>query len=249
MNTERFTGRSLNYARYRPSYPAALLDYLYGEAGFPERGDIADIGAGTGIFSRLLLERGSAVACVEPNAEMRGQLETVLAGHPRALILAAPAESTTLPDAGVDAITAAQAFHWFDRQAFRQEARRILRPGGKVVLIWNSTDRGHPFIHAHNAVHDRFCPGYTARQADQVESPGAFDDFFAHTCEMRVFDNSFDTDEESYVGRSLSSSYSPREDDPNAAPFVEALRQVFRRHAAGGILRFPNITRCYVGEV
>ncbi len=251
-NTGRFTGKSELYARFRPSYPAGMLDFLYaeaGEVGLSPRSVVADIGAGTGIFSRLLLERGSEVYCVEPNTDMRGQLETAMAAYPRAHIVSAPAEATTLPDGSVDFITAAQAFHWFDRAAFRREARRILRPGGKVILVWNNADREHPFMKAHDAVHDIFCPGYTDRTAAKQESPEEYNDFFAHPCTLHVFENTFETDLQGYVGRALSSSYAPKEGTPEAEGLAAALTKVFEAHSRNGLLLYPNRTSCYIGEV
>ncbi len=246
---QRFTGKADNYARFRPSYPAALLDDLYDEFGVSQAGEIADIGAGTGIFSRLLLARGSTVVCVEPNDEMRGQLESSLRGHPNARVISAPAEATALPDASIGCITVAQAFHWFDRSAFRAEARRILRPGGKVALIWNRQDREAPFIQAQHALHAKFCTSYNSHPMDDLETPASFDDFFAARCMLRTYPNGYDTDEEAYIGRCLSSSYAPKLSDANHAAYVAALRGLFSRYAVGGLLHIPNNTSCYLGHV
>lgn len=246
---QRFTGKAGIYARFRPSYPEALLNYLYGEAGFTQASEIADIGAGTGIFSRLLLARGSKVCCVEPNDEMRAQLEASLRGIPNARVIAAPAEATTLPNAGVDFITAAQAFHWFDRAAFRAEARRILRPGGKVALVWNIQESTDPFIQALDALHVQFCEGYEGHRMHTVDEPETFDDFFAARCALRTCPNAYETDEQHFIGRCLSSSYAPREGDANHAAYVAALRDLFACYAPGGLLRVSNNTHCYLGEV
>src|SRR5688572_11917621 len=96
--TERFTGRASDYARYRPGYPASVLDLLHHGIGIPIGAEIADIGAGTGIFTRILLEAGHPVAAVEPNAAMREVMTGELSGYPRFRAVDGTAEATTLPD-------------------------------------------------------------------------------------------------------------------------------------------------------
>ena len=101
---------------------------------------VADIASGTGIWTKMLLENGNAVYGVEPNADMRQAGERLLAGFPKLISIGGNAEATTLPDAGVDFVTAAQAAHWFDRERARQEFVRILKPGGWLVLLWNERE-------------------------------------------------------------------------------------------------------------
>lgn len=145
---ERISSRVDSYVKYRPSYPQDLIDYLYETVGIA--GEIADIGAGTGIFSKLLLNRGSYVTAVEPNQPMRETAESDLGGKPGFRIVSGSAEETGLPDQSVNHIVCAQSFHWFDRDAAQMEFRRILKPGGKVVLIWNSRiTQGTPFLEAY----------------------------------------------------------------------------------------------------
>ena len=139
MNSrERFSNRVDSYLKYRPSYPKEAIDYLYDFVGLRSNSKIADIGSGTGIFSKLLLERGSYVIGVEPNQAMRVADEQMLESNPNFQTISGSAESTGLPDQSVEFIVCAQAFHWFDRLAAQTEFRRILQPGGRVILIWNS---------------------------------------------------------------------------------------------------------------
>ena len=137
MNEERFSSRAETYAQYRPTYADGFMEYLYTEVGLNAGSVIADIGSGTGILADLLLRRGGTVYGVEPNDDMRRIAEDDLARHGSFVSVNATAEMTSLPEASVDFITVAQAFHWFDRQKFRAECRRLLRPGGKVILVWN----------------------------------------------------------------------------------------------------------------
>ena len=111
--TERFSDRAENYAKYRPGYPDEMLQYFRDLVTPPAT--VADIGSGTGILTRQLLNSGYELYAVEPNEAMRREAERTLSGHPGFRSMDGTAEATTLADRSVDLITCAQAFHWFDR--------------------------------------------------------------------------------------------------------------------------------------
>ena len=138
---QRFTDRVGDYVSYRPGYPETLIDAVIDLVGSRSAAVVADIGAGTGIFTRSLVARGLQVYAVEPNAAMRTAAERGLADAPNFSAIDGSAEATGLADESVDLITAAQAFHWFDKSAARQEFERILKSGGRVALIWNRRPR------------------------------------------------------------------------------------------------------------
>ena len=121
------------YERSRPGYPEAALDWL-----LPEDAKVVlDLGAGTGKLTRQLAARGLEVIAVEPSDGMRAQLQAVL---PDVRALAGAAEQIPLPDASVDAVLAAQAWHWVDVKRAVPEVARILRPRGRLGLVWNTRD-------------------------------------------------------------------------------------------------------------
>ncbi len=132
-----FAAQADTYARGRPDYPAGLAAWLRGTLGLGAGKTVVDLGAGTGKFSRLLGATGATVIAVEPVAEMRGQL---LRSLPDVEALDGTAEAIPLADASVDAIVCAQAFHWFANTTAMAEIRRVLRPGGKLGLVWNVRD-------------------------------------------------------------------------------------------------------------
>lgn len=249
MNVEKFTGKAGVYARYRPSYAPAFIDYLYDTVGFSPESTVADIGAGTGILSRQLLAWGSRVVCVEPNADMRREAERALSDHPGFEPVDAAAEDTGLVDHSVDFITVAQAFHWFDRDRFRAECRRVLRPGRKVVLVWNSRVADTGFFKDNEQICLTWCTDFNGFGGGSDKDPGAYAGFFKDGCDYMEFENDRVLTLGQFIGGSLSASYAPREGDAGHRPFIEALTSLFHRFAGGGLLTIPHITRSYTGEV
>ncbi|MEM9275170.1 MAG: class I SAM-dependent methyltransferase [Cyanobacteria bacterium P01_F01_bin.143] len=137
MNPQtRFSNRAEDYAKYRPSYASEAIDCIL--EGIKEEDQLiaADIGAGTGISSRLLADRGMRVFAIEPNVTMRQVAEA----HSLVEFRDGSAEATRLPDKSVDLITCFQAFHWFKFEPTLQEFARILKPTGKIALLWNDRD-------------------------------------------------------------------------------------------------------------
>ncbi|UCG23390.1 MAG: class I SAM-dependent methyltransferase [Chloroflexota bacterium] len=128
-STYRFSQRADNYIKYRPRYPAAVLELLKAECQLTETHIIADIGSGMGILSELFLKNGNPVFGVEPDPAMRAGGGFYLKDYPGFTSVAATAEVTTLPDHAVDFVTAGQAFHWFDPEQARREFGRILSNG------------------------------------------------------------------------------------------------------------------------
>jgi SAM-dependent methyltransferase len=147
-----------DYVKYRPSYPSALFDALERDCGLAKRSVVADVGSGTGIASELLLERGYRVYGIEPNRAMRGAAERALSrwgggGRGDFVSIEGRAEATGLENESVELVFAAQAFHWFEREACRREFSRILRPQGFVALVWNDrSEDASPFLSAYEAL-------------------------------------------------------------------------------------------------
>jgi SAM-dependent methyltransferase len=137
------------YERGRPSYPSTAVDLVVEELRIGPGTRVVDLGAGTGKWTRLLVERGARVIAVEPVAGMRDEL---VAAVPEAEVLDAPAEAVPLPDGTVDAVTAAQAFHWFDAPAVLAECARLLRLWGGLGLLWNERDESVPWVAELNAI-------------------------------------------------------------------------------------------------
>ena len=132
------------YERHRPEYPEEALRWAAEQLGLAERARVLDVGAGTGKLTRGLVALGYEVVAVEPGRPMLEQLRKEV---PEAEAVEGPAEAIALPDAGVDAAFAGQAFHWFDRERAVPELHRVIRPGGGLALLWNWWDDRDPLQH------------------------------------------------------------------------------------------------------
>lgn len=248
--TQRFSDRVDDYARHRPRYPAALIGLLRDRIGLAPDWVVADVGSGTGISAEPFLQNGNPVFAVEPNDAMRRAAERGLAPRfPGFRSVAAPAEATTLPDASVDLIVAAQAFHWFDADRFRAESRRILKPAGFAALIWNDRHAaGTPFLEAYEALLRHHGTDYAAVNHRNV-SPERIARYFGGAFERLELPNSQQFDFDGLRGRLFSSSYVPPADDPRAAELTAHLRTIFDRHQQGGLVTMLYLTEVYVGHV
>jgi len=126
------------YEQARPSYSADAVAWLVEQLGITPGATVCDLAAGTGKLTRVLVPAGAALLAVEPVEGMRTVLHRELPAVP---VAAAVAEALPFADGALDAVTVAQAFHWFDRPRAYAELARVLRPGGGLSLVWNTRDR------------------------------------------------------------------------------------------------------------
>ena len=246
--TERFSTRVESYARHRPSYPAAAIGLLKRRCGLAPGAVVADLGSGTGILTELLLECGALVFAVEPNAGMRAAAEAQLARHPRFRSIPGSAEETTLAPESVDLLVAGQAFHWFNLEASRREAQRILRRGAWAALLWNERPReATPFLADYEALLKKYAPEYERITASRAD-PAAMSLFLGPAMELETFANEQVLDFEGLRGRLMSSSYAPEAGHPNHEPMIAGLATVFERHVRGGYVNMPYRTLVYFAQ-
>lgn len=242
----RFSDRVANYIRYRPGYPPELVAALLADSGKPV---VADIGSGTGIFTRLLLQQDLRVFGIEPNANMRQAGAEYLAQYGSFTSIDGGAEDTGLDDASVDLITAAQAFHWFNNEASRIEFARILKADGKLALIWNKRRLEQPFQQAYDALLREKAPEYGQVNHMKLSNAEIASFFVEGEMEIRHFDNCQQLDFEGLTGRLKSSSYCPIEGTSAYHLLIDGLRALFEKHADNGLLSFEYDTQLYHGPV
>ena len=246
--TSRFTDRVADYVRYRPDYPPALLRWLHEVQGVAPPWTVADIGAGTGISSKMFLDAGHPVVAVEPNAAMRQAAQDMLGASPRFRTVDGSAEATGLPDASVDLVSAAQAFRWFDQQAVKPEWRRILRPEGLVAVYWNTRRlTGTPFLEGYEQLLLDYGTDYSSVAERYGDDAHMRRWFGAGLRGVASFPHAQRLDFDSLKGRLLSSSYAPREGHPRHAPMLEALRRLFDATQVDGTVDFAYDTRVFAG--
>lgn len=245
-NTDRFTNKGELYAQARPRYAGALFAHFKQALHIPVGSVFADIGAGTGIFSEQLLQNGYRVYAVEPNSDMRKKAEEKLSANKDFFSVNGTDASTTLPAHSVDYVTAAQAFHWFDQAAFKKECARILKPGGRILLVYNSRDLTTECNKALADLCHSYCPtfeGFSKGTGDE-----ACRAFFENRCEVFCADNYQVYDRTGYTQRILSSSYALREGDVGYSEFLDAIHALFDTYAADGLLTVPMQTVAYISE-
>ena len=240
---KRFTGLAEIYARCRPDYPGAAIDWILDHCGLKPRSVLVDVGSGTGISTRQFAARGLDVIGIEPNEDMRRQAESEQDHTASIQYRAGRAEGTGLPDASADAIVTAQAFHWFNAEPALREFQRILRPSGWVAVIGNERAENDLATAAYGKI-----IGAT-KEAAGVEGPRrkaaealARSSLFQRA-ERRLFDHEQWVDEEGLLGRAFSASYAPREKGA-AEEFAAQLRRVFAQYQQSGLFRV-----CYVTAV
>lgn len=226
--TTRFGDRATDYARFRPSYPAAAIDYAL--EGLPAGSALiaADIGAGTGIASRLLADRGVRVLAVEPNEAMRQRAEP----HPLVTFRVGTAEATGLESGSVDLVLCAQAFHWFRPAEALAEFGRILKPTGRLVLILNEREPDDAatrvFSAAVVAASDRELPeGSGASIENALREAGRW-------VSPATFPNRQSLTQEGLIGRARSASYIHKEGPRYERLLLDLERLWVTHHDANG---------------
>ncbi len=239
----RFTDRAADYVRYRPSYPAAAIDAILQGMGEPARLTVADIGAGTGISARLVADRGPQVIALEPNAAMR----QAALPHPRVEWREGPAEATGLPTGSVDLVLSAQAFHWFRQREAVQEFYRILRPLGRLALMWNSRDESDPLTRLYG-VAIRTVSGEHPAEKHELDVAVIHDEGHFSRPVLENFSHWQELDCDGLIGRAASASYVPREGQSfvNLKSRLIALFQEYQD--SRGLIRLMYVTKVYLSE-
>lgn len=220
------------YERGRPGYPQEAVRWLVGD----EPCDVLDLGAGTGKLTRTLVALGHRVTAVEPLEEMRAQLVAVL---PDVRTLDGKAEAIPMPDASVDVVVSAQAFHWFDHDDALPEIARVLRPGGRIALVWNSRDDRDPWMARLSAI----IGNETIEETDVVpvlEASGLFG-----PVETKSFAFEQVLDRDGLLDLVLSRSYLAKLPAPEREPVLDAVGALYDETAQDGGVRLAYVTECF----
>lgn len=247
--TAKFDGLEKLYTASRPDYSPALIDCMYQSFGLSETSVIADIGSGTGKLSKLMLEQGSEVFGIEPNDGMRATAEKELRGYSRFHSVCGCADNTELMTGGVNAVTVAQAFHWFEPISFRRECHRILKDSGYVFLIWNIRDAKDQINCEWSEIFSRYCPNFNGFSNGIKNNDPTVVTFFENGYKRIEFDFPLTFEKNKFINRSLSSSYSLKPTDPDYPQYLLELQHFFDKHSKNGTLKIKNSTVAYIGKI
>lgn len=247
-NTEKFTNKVSEYVKYRSSYPRQFIDYLRSSVGINNTSAVADIGAGSGILTKLISPISRKVFAVEPNEKILAACIKHCEDSENVVYFDGSAENTKLEDKCLDFITVAQAFHWFDKEKTKVEFKRILKPEGKVILVWNCRMPENEMVIENDEICRRLCPEFKGFSGGIKSEEDRNISFFRNSeCEHKNFKNDKILSLDEFIGGSLSASYSPNADDPNYHDFIESLKKLFYKYSVDGKLLVPNNTQSYVG--
>ena len=247
-STKRFGGRVSYYTKYRPRYPGDVFEFMRSDLGLNANSTIADVGSGTGLSAEPFLKMGCKVFCVEPNSEMRTAAETVLSIYSKFVSVDGTAEQTGLSERSVDFVVAGQAFHWFDRVAARTEFRRILKPRGWIVLLWNDRRQDTSFANAYENLLKMHSVDYEVVDHRRITNDMLAEFFGNHDFGFRMFSNRQVLDLESLKGRVMSCSYMPELDSPGFEKMTKALSDLFQRFQENGTVTMEYNTLLYYGK-
>ncbi|MBS0448041.1 MAG: class I SAM-dependent methyltransferase [Proteobacteria bacterium] len=243
-----FAPKVADYVASRPDYPQALFDRLTELGALSPNARIADIGAGTGLLTAGLLARGHEVVAVEPNDAMRAAADALLHDRPGYRSVAGSAETTNLPPASVDLVTAAQAFHWFVVDRTRAEFLRVLATNGQVALIWNDRLPDDPLQRAIAVLFRRHGGSERAALTAHEERLGVQDFYGRGRIEQ------IDVPHEQRLGRAgfaallFSRSYMPPRASAAGTTAEHDVDALFDAHAEDGAVVVRYRTIAYVGR-
>ena len=246
---DRFTGRAADYSRYRPGYPAEILDHLREEIGLDSSWLIADVGSGTGILSELFLKNGNTVFCVEPNGDMRRAAEKNLEKYrPLFVSVDGSAEATLLRANSIDLVVAGQALHWFDLKGSRAEFGRILRRKGHIAIVYNHRKKGRGVMTAYEKLIKKY-RGSHAPDTPDVDDAYVRRFFGKKAFRTFVLPTSQTLSLTGLLGRIASASYVPPKGSLVWNDINEDVKKIVDHYGHRGMVTMCYDTTVYLGRI
>lgn len=245
-----FNNKAALYAANRPSYSPHVLEYLQQDLGFSSTALGADIGCGTGQLTKILAEYFELVYAVEPNDSMMQECQKCLYNHKNILYVCHSAESTEIDDNKLDYITVAQAFHLFHNAETLREFKRILKPTGRLIIIYNMKNHSSDLFLKNEDVLLKHCPLYSRDfHATEFKYDSFQECFTKDSYQYRYFanDNTEYLGYDTFINRTLSASYAIQRGDPSFPSFVKELAAVFADFSVNQRVKMELSTVIYSG--
>lgn len=240
------------YDKYRPNYPNELITDIVKKCKLDPDAIIADIGAGTGILTRKLLEQRKKIIAIEPDDDMREILVDNFRDNNNLKIMATSAEDTKIPSNTIDLITVAQAFHWFAIEEFRKECERILKPQGNIFILWNKINMEDEIVKQMKEIDYKYTQQYKEIKSvlEKEKMEHAINIFFKDKeYEEIVVRNDIQYDKETFIGYNLSKSYSLRSIDNKYEEYVKSFEELFEKYQIDGVINISNYVCGYLGKL
>lgn len=231
------------YERARPEYPPDAVAWLADRLSLRPDRVVVDLGAGTGKLTRLLVPTGARMIAVEPQAEMRAVLERAV---PEAEAREGTAEALPLADSSADAVTVASAFHWFEPAKALPEIARVLCPGGRLAVVFNTRDSESELQRElTELLRPHGVPTSRMRDLDTAAILAGSEEF--GSTEYAEFRHEQRFDAGGLVERVASISYVALLPDEDRGEFLQRVRELGERQEAP--FAFPYVTQVWVGRV
>ena len=241
----RFSERAEFYKASRPSYSDEIHE-IFDSLHLSDMSIVAGIGAGTGVFSKMLLERGYYVYSIEPNKHMLIELKEELKKYSKSIVINTCAEDTSLSDKSVDLITAAQSFHWFTPYKFKKECNRILKKDGKILITWNVINENTPIMQdikkCMKSFNNDFHSFNGGIQLEKIH-------YCIPTAKRLTYNHNLFYDKNKFRKRWLSSSFSPLKNSNEYYSFIQKLDAIFDYYSHNKMVIVENQTLVYIGTL
>ncbi len=241
---QRFSDKAENYHQYRPGYPHAAIVQIFRDLPINSQFIAADIGAGTGISANLLAQKGIQVIAVEPNAKMRA----IAQPHPLVKYVDGHADKLDFADNFFDLVTSFQAFHWFPPEASLREFARVLKPSGRIALVWNDLDTNHLFSGEYYKIIRTVADNSTPEQLWTAIAPLTTSIFFTNL-QLHIFPNIKKYNQETLTGLVKSISWFPNDGNIQQQVFSQLLNLISQHSDEDGFVELHHCTRVYTANL
>jgi ubiquinone/menaquinone biosynthesis C-methylase UbiE len=246
----RFDNLVENYALYRPKYPDELPALLEQKSLLDKTDIIADIGCGTGISSELFLKNGYNVIGIEPGDKMYAYCKKTLSNYPNFSIVKGNAQNTLLKNTSVNTIIAAQAFHWFNNTEAKKEFLRILKPKGRLIIIWNERlTEENEFSKSYENLIIKYSTDYKSVDHRNITNWQIEEFFKPFNYSFFSLNNKQILDYKGLEGRLLSSSYIIKKTNSKYENMLTELKVLYNKFQINNYIQLNYITKIYAGKI